>query len=195
MNDTPVDVVDDLARDHRSALDQLDRITTGEAPDRRRELADTVIAEIVRHTVAEEMYVHPAMRLHFPDGEEAVERDLVEHAHLGRAVTDLEGADVDAPDFPSLVRAVREAWVRHAEHEQRHQFPQLRQRVPADELESIRRRVEQLAREAPTRPQPGATDAALLPELVGPGEGMVNRIRDRLTGGEDDVDPASVDLP
>jgi hypothetical protein len=31
-------------------------------------MADTVIAELMRRSVAEEMYVHPAMRKHLPDG-------------------------------------------------------------------------------------------------------------------------------
>ena len=34
-------------------------------------MADTVITELVRHSVAEEMYVYPAMRDHLPDGQQA----------------------------------------------------------------------------------------------------------------------------
>ncbi|HEY6747639.1 MAG TPA: hypothetical protein VI357_18205, partial [Mycobacteriales bacterium] len=38
------------------------------APDQRRDMADTVIAELMRHAIAEEMFVYPAMREHLPDG-------------------------------------------------------------------------------------------------------------------------------
>jgi hemerythrin superfamily protein len=55
------DVVDVLTTDHREALDLVEQIPTAD-PERRRDLADTVIAELVRHAVAEEMYVYPAIR-------------------------------------------------------------------------------------------------------------------------------------
>ena len=39
-----------------------------------RDLTDTMISEIVRHAVAEEMYVYPAMREYLPDDEAMTER-------------------------------------------------------------------------------------------------------------------------
>src|SRR3712207_8607108 len=50
--------------------------------EQQRDLADTLISELVRHSVAEEMYVYPAMRKHLPDGDEAVEHDTKEHKEL-----------------------------------------------------------------------------------------------------------------
>lgn len=72
---TDLDVVDELTTDHREALDILDRLRTTTDPEERRDLADTVIGELVRHSVAEEMYVYPAMREHLPDGREVTEHD------------------------------------------------------------------------------------------------------------------------
>ena len=62
------DVVDELTSDHREALALLDQIRNSNDPGERRDLADTVIAEVVRHAVAEEMYVYPAMREHLQTG-------------------------------------------------------------------------------------------------------------------------------
>ena len=72
---TDLDVVDELTTDHREALEILDRLGTTLDPEERRDLADTVIGELVRHSVAEEMYVYPAM----PDGREVTEHDADEH--------------------------------------------------------------------------------------------------------------------
>jgi DNA-directed RNA polymerase subunit F len=46
--------VDELTTDHREALELLERIASSVDPDERRELADMVITEVVRHSVAEE---------------------------------------------------------------------------------------------------------------------------------------------
>jgi hemerythrin superfamily protein len=63
MTDTPVDqdVVDILTTDHHEVLDLLQQIKIITNSEERRDLADTVISELVRHSVAEEMYVYPAM--------------------------------------------------------------------------------------------------------------------------------------
>ena len=70
MNDSPPeqDVVDVLTTDHQEVLDLLEQIKVSTDTKERRDLADTVISELVRHSVAEEMFVYPAMRKHLPDG-------------------------------------------------------------------------------------------------------------------------------
>ena len=46
---TTQDVVDLLTTDHHEVLDRLEEIKTSTVPDRRRELADVMIGELVRH--------------------------------------------------------------------------------------------------------------------------------------------------
>jgi hypothetical protein len=57
MTDTPVvqDVVDMLTTDHHEVLDLLQQIKITSGTEERRDLADTVISELVRHSVAEEI--------------------------------------------------------------------------------------------------------------------------------------------
>ena len=57
MTDTPVDqdVVDILTTDHHEVLDLLQQIKITANSEERRDLADTVISELVRHAVAGEM--------------------------------------------------------------------------------------------------------------------------------------------
>jgi hemerythrin-like domain-containing protein len=175
------DVVDILTTDHHEVLDLLTQIPTAE-PAQRRDMADTIIAELMRHSVAEEMYVYPAMREHLPDGASEVQHDIEEHQQLVEVMKELE--DVDASDVRFLETLGRlEAVLRdHVSDEERDQFPQLRARLSREQLVEIGAKVETAKKAAPTRPHPSAPHSALFHKTVGPGVGMVDRLRDKLTG-------------
>ncbi|MFC7658913.1 hemerythrin domain-containing protein [Pseudonocardia benzenivorans] len=116
------DVVDALTQDHHEALDLLGRIGATTDAAERRDLADTVIAEVVRHSVAEEMYVYPAMSSHLSDGADTVAHDKDEHEGLERIMKDLEGVGGDDPRFDDLVTAMSDALRHHASDEEAEQF-------------------------------------------------------------------------
>jgi hemerythrin superfamily protein len=178
---TTTDVIDALTTDHREALDLLDRIARSGNPAEKRDLADTVIAEVVRHAIAEEMYVYPAMRDHVPDGDKEVEHDVEEHKQLEETMKQLEAVDASEPRFDQLVQKMTEQLRHHAHDEESDQFPQLRAHIPHDRLVQMREKVESAKKLAPTRPHPNAPHTELFHKLVGPGVGLVDRLRDRLT--------------
>lgn len=178
---TTTDVVDELTTDHREALALLDRLAASTSAAEKRDLADTVIAEVVRHAIAEEMYVYPAMRKHVPDGAKEVEHDIEEHEELEETMKRLEAADASEPRFDELVRTMTEQLRHHAQDEESDQFPKLREHIPHEELVRMREKVETAKKVAPTRPHPSAPNAELFHKLVGPGVGLVDRLRDRLT--------------
>lgn len=176
------DVVDELTTDHNEALELLGRIPATSDPQERRDLADTVIGEVVRHSVAEEMYVYPAMRDHVPDGEKAVQHDTEEHKELERVMKQLESADPADARFDELVGEMTEKLRHHARDEESEQFPALRAGVPRETLVELREKVETAKKLAPTRPHPNAPNAEMFHKLVGPGVGMLDRMRDKLSG-------------
>lgn len=57
----------------------------------------------------------------------------------------------------------------------------MRARVPHQELVQIAGKVEAAKKIAPTRPHPLAPNNQVFHKLVGPGVGLVDRLRDRLT--------------
>jgi hemerythrin superfamily protein len=176
------DVVDVLTSDHHEAMDLLRQIWATDDPGRRRDLADTVISELVRHAVAEEMHVYPAMKRHLPDGDAAVEHDTEEHKELEQTMKELESVDAGDSRFTELLRRLEETLRDHVADEESDQFPQLRARVPRDEMVELAAKVESAKRLAPTRPHPAAPNAELFHKVAGPGVGMVDRLRDKLTG-------------
>lgn len=179
-----LDVIDELTTDHREALELLDRIAASTDPAQRRELADIVIAEVVRHSVAEEMHVYPAMREHLPDGEKVVARDTEEHKQLELIMKKLEYVDSAQPRFDEVVREMTETLRHHARDEENEQFPRLRESIPAEELVRLRERVDAAKSVAPTRAHPLSPNAELFHKLAGPGVGLVDRLRDLARGRE-----------
>ncbi|HEY4571338.1 MAG TPA: hemerythrin domain-containing protein [Kribbella sp.] len=175
------DVIDALTADHREVEGLIGEIVASTKADERRDLADQMIAELVRHSVAEEMYVYPAMRDHLPNGEEAVEHDTEEHKELETLMKQLEGADADGAEFQQTLAKLQDVLRDHVQDEEGEQFPQLRAHIPADTLVELREKVELAKKVAPTRPHPAAPNAELFHKVAGPGVGLVDRLRDKLT--------------
>ena len=182
MNDSTQeqDVIDVLTTDHHEVLDLLQQIKVSANAEERRDLADTVISELVRHSVAEEMFVYPAMRKHLPDGGEAVDHDIKEHKELEQTMKKLESVDADDPEFRQLLGQLEDVLRDHIQDEEAEQFPGLRAQVPREELVEIAKKVEAAKRVAPTRAHPLAPNNPVFHKLVGPGVGLVDRLRDKL---------------
>jgi hemerythrin superfamily protein len=179
---TSGDVIDILTSDHRDVTALIGNIWSVKDPMIRRDLTDTAISELIRHAVAEEMYVYPAMKKHLPDGEKAVEHDIQEHKELEQAMKQLEDVDVSSPEFDTALRRLETLLADHVQDEETEQFPELRRRIPQDELIELAGKVETAKKLAPTRPHPDAPNNELFHKLVGPGVGLVDRLRDKLSG-------------
>ena len=186
MTTTEHDVVDVLTADHLEVVALVEQVPTVD-PAQRRDMADTIIAELMQHAVAEEMYVYPAMREHLPDGDAAVRHDIEEHQQLEEAMKDLEGLDAADPRFLEVLGRLEAVLRDHVQDEETEQFPQLRARVPQRRLVEMAGKVETAKKVAPTRPHPAAPHSGLFHKLAGPGVGMVDRLRDKLTGRSDNI--------
>jgi hemerythrin superfamily protein len=184
MTDTQgsTNVIDVLISDHRDVTALIGEIKTITDPMIRRDLTDTAISEVVRHAVAEEMYVYPVMREYLTDGERAVEHDIDEHKEIERTMKQLEALDVSTAEFDEAIAKLEALLADHVQDEEIEQFPELRRRVPPERLTELAGKVETAKKLAPTRPHPGAPNSELFHKLVGPGVGMVDRLRDKLTG-------------
>lgn len=179
---TGSDVTAILTTDHQEMLELLGQIEETTDPEQRRDLADAAIAEVMRHAVAEEMYVYPEMEKHLPNGAEDVAHDKQEHDGIVQVMKQLEDSDATEPDFMRLVRQLQELLRHHAGDEESTQFPKLRTHLSQDQLVTIGSKVQTAKKPAPTRPHPSAPHSELFHKTVGPGIGMIDRLRDALTG-------------
>lgn len=176
------DVLDLLMQEHREVEALLDQISQPEQNPESRDIADRVIAMLVKHSVAEEMYVYPVMEQYLENGKDEVEHDKSEHQELEELLKQLEGLQPEEDGFAQCVSRIQEVLNDHVHDEEDEQFPKLRQAVPAETLIELRGKVEMAEKVAPTRPHPETPHSELFHKLVGPGVGMVDRVRDALSG-------------
>ncbi|KWV31149.1 hemerythrin domain-containing protein [Micromonospora rifamycinica] len=180
---TEQDVVDVLTADHHEIATILVELESRQgSAEHRRRLADVLIAELVRHAVAEEMYVYPAARRALPDGDQLAEHEIAEHAAAERTLKELEPLDPSSARFEPLISHLTKTIRHHVREEEAELFPRLRAAVAHEELVELAERVQAAKRHLPTRPHPGTPDHPPANRLLHPGAGLVDRIRDALSG-------------
>ncbi|WP_055490904.1 hemerythrin domain-containing protein [Streptomyces sp. TP-A0356] len=181
-------VINELVTDHREVEELFGRIEALPPGDKDRKVyAEQVTMELVRHSVAEEAYLYPAVREYLPDGDAIADREIEDHSRAERTMKDLEGREADDPEFDRLIGMLMTEIRSHVADEEENLFPRLLQVAPAGALDDLGEKVRRAKRTAPTRPHPSAPDTPPANKLLAPGAGLVDRIRDALSGrGEKD---------
>ncbi|MFJ7074077.1 hemerythrin domain-containing protein [Streptomyces sp. NPDC098781] len=176
-------VIDELVTDHHEVEELFGRIEGLTPGHKDRKLyADQVTMELVRHSVAEEAYLYPAVRKHVPGGDAIADREIEDHSEAERIMKDLEGCDAGDPEFDRLIGMLMTEVRSHIADEESSLFPQLRAACTPDALDELGDKVRQAKKVAPTRPHPSAPDTPPANKLLAPGAGMVDRLRDALSG-------------
>ncbi|HWT25132.1 MAG TPA: hemerythrin domain-containing protein [Solirubrobacteraceae bacterium] len=186
MADEQRDVIEVLEHDHREVeemfaeLESLRGAATDEARKRRKDVADQVTIELVRHSVAEEVLVYPQVDRKV--SAEQAERARKEHAEAEETLARLEKLDADDPRFDdelaTLMREIRE----HIAEEEGEMFAHMRQVIDADDLRKLGARVEAFKKVAPTHPHPNVPNEPLPRLAAGPAASLFDRMRDLATG-------------
>jgi hemerythrin superfamily protein len=159
-------------------------------PTQREPLFRELVALLVQHEAVESIVLHPTVRDNVPGGARIAEARLAEEQESEERLAELEQMDATSDVFLAAVTELRDEVVAHAEHEERDEFPQLREHVDAEVLEQLGARYEQLKATAPTHPHPESGQGALSNLFGGPIVGMVDRVRDAIGGAFGDETPA-----
>ncbi|TXS62961.1 hemerythrin domain-containing protein [Streptomyces sp. me109] len=175
------DVIAELTTDHQEVEElfgKIDALPPGD--EQRKKYADQAVMELVRHAVAEEVY--PAVREFLPDGDAVADKELEDHAQAERTLKELDGVSAGEPEFDRLIGELMTEIRSHVRDEEDNLFPRLRSAASEDQLLKLGDKVRKAKKTAPTRPHPSAPDTPPANKLLAPGAGMVDRIRDALTG-------------
>ncbi|MER7586139.1 hemerythrin domain-containing protein [Micromonospora sp. NPDC127501] len=171
------DVVDLLLAQH-AQIEQLFLLVIGGTGDTRRDAFDDLVKLLAAHETAEEEVVHPLARtLPGGGGDAMVDDRLDEERQAKETLQTLIKGGVDADGFDTGIVLLRGAVLLHARHEERYEFPQLRQHVPVDRLRSLATAVRAAEASAPTRPHPSA-QSAKGNLAAGPVLAVIDRVRD-----------------
>ncbi|MBU8811704.1 hemerythrin domain-containing protein [Mycolicibacterium goodii] len=175
-------IIDDIIADHREFESVFVEIESGGDPRTQPELVEHVIAGIVRHAVAEEQYVYPAARKVLPDGDEVADHELKEHAEAEEVMKAIEKAVPEDSRYDELVHQLISDIRHHIEEEENGLLSKLRDACPSERLHELSEEFQRAKSMAPTRPHPLAPDHPPANKILGPGAGLVDRLRDMLSG-------------
>lgn len=152
------DAIEILVQDHREVeqmfteLESLRGATDESDRARRRDLVDRVTIELVRHAVAEETQLYPAVEKKVSEAE--AERAKREHAEAEETMKRLERLEPDDAAFDEelamLMREIRE----HVDEEEGVMFVHMRDVFTQEELIELGGKVDSVKKFAPTRPHP-----------------------------------------
>jgi len=180
----PTDVITVLTHEHNEVegmfaqLENMDGATDAEV----QRLAEQVVTSLVKHSVAEEIYLYPTVREVLPGGDEIAEHELSEHSEAEQTMKHLEALTPESPEFwPTLHKLIGEIR-HHVTEEEQGLFPKLRAACSQEQLEDLGRKIERVEKIAPTRPHPAAPSEGSALAAVAPGAGLVDRVRDALSG-------------
>jgi len=176
------DVIELLEHDHREVEQMFAEYEQATSKEQKETLRDRIIIELVRHSEAEEQAVYPLIRKRIDNGDQIIEHEIDEHSKAERIMKELDKMSADDPQFGVLMTQLMTAIKEHVAEEENDVFPQFRTKVDADELNKLGETVERLKKIVPTHPHPMAPDHPPFNALLGPGAGLVDRLRDLLTG-------------
>jgi hemerythrin-like domain-containing protein len=176
------DVIELLEHDHREVEQMFAEFEQATSNEQKETLRDRIIIELVRHAEAEEQAVYPMIRKSIENGDQVVEHEIDEHSKAERIMKELDRMSADDPQFGVLMQQLMSSIKEHVAEEENDVFPQFRTKVSPEELQSLGDKVEKLKKIVPTHPHPMAPDHPPFNALLGPGAGLVDRLRDMLTG-------------
>ncbi|MCA6093848.1 hemerythrin domain-containing protein [Streptomyces sp. SCA3-4] len=169
-------VVTLLKEQHRQIRELFEQVETAEG-EGRREAFRKLVRLLAVHETAEEEVVHPTARRAFESGDRVVADRLREEREAKEVLSELDGMDVDDPDFMPTLRALRDDVLAHADAEERLEFNRLQEQTEQRTLARMAKAVRAAEAMAPTHPHPGV-ESATKNIVLGPLAAVVDRTRD-----------------
>ncbi len=172
MTSTTPDPIDAVLRSDHAAITRdvavLRTDATG-AGDRFTQLS----ADIVRHFVAEEQYLLPAVRKHLDGGEQLSDDEFAEHERIEKILRRLD--DDDDQPVEVTIGELERALAEHAGRQESSLIPQLVAVLDADTLAELGEGALGAEQLAPTHPRAFVPKSATLSKLTSWIEGLVDK--------------------
>jgi len=127
------DVVDLILQDHEELKRLFDVLQ--KEPDKREGLAPVMSTLLFAHSRAEESEVYPAAGS--AGAQDDVEHSQKEHLAADQLAERLAAADPTSSEFENLLSELVEAVKHHMEEEEEKVLPAMREKMPADQLETL----------------------------------------------------------
>ncbi|MFG3024889.1 hemerythrin domain-containing protein [Streptomyces sp. NPDC048254] len=177
------DAIAELTTDHREVEEMFARIQGMPGGGQElRDVVDEVTIELVRHSIAEEEYLYPAVRKHIEGGDRIADKEIADHGRVEKLLKQLEKTDTGDPKMSPLLQELMDEVSAHVQDEEDNLFPMLRRSCSPEALNDLGDKIRRAKSMAPTRPHPSAPNTPPANKLLAPGAGLVDRARDLITG-------------
>ena len=183
--DNMPDILESLRRDHEEARTLLSRYD--EVGDRQDWFCHLREA-LVRHEVAEEVAVYPAIRHTGDPDKETVDARLDEQRQAEKLLSGMEKMEVGSPEFSKAFLHLQEAVLEHAASEESTVFFAIESKKSFEQRRMMGERYERAKASAPTHPHPHAPNTPPGNVVLGPIAALADRIRDAARNDDDQSD-------
>lgn len=173
------DIIEMIREDHEIIKQGLTELPKSAGELRAAEFW-ALTQQLVRHEVAEEVVVFPALR-QLPGGDAVADSCIAEQSEAERLLADMEDMDAGGQVFAGALQDLTAAVVAHAEHEERDVLTLLREAESSEHLVEMGARYSSAKEHAPTRPHPNAPNTPPGNRVVGPVAALFDRIRDAIS--------------
>ncbi|MFJ8849894.1 hemerythrin domain-containing protein [Streptomyces sp. NPDC102437] len=178
MTEQGGDVIVELTADHRELEELFSQIELQPIDHpQRRVLADRLTAELVRHTITEELHLYPVVRRHVSHGPALADKELADHARVEQMLKSLEDRSVCDPRFNDTIAKLKFEVASHVREEEHELFPRLSAALPPEQLDELGRLVRRAREAAPFRIRASLPSTSPANRLLVPGAGLVDRVR------------------
>ena len=168
-------IIEALRHDHQELRKKFARLEAATGK-RRRELFQQLVAELVRHEVAEEEILRPVSKR--DAGKAIANARIKEESRAEELLKDMEKLDPGSAEFTAKLAKLRRDVERHAEAEETKEFPRVAKKETTERLEQMGRAYEAAKKAAPTRPHPSTPNTPAANMVAGPFAAVLDRTRD-----------------
>jgi hemerythrin superfamily protein len=125
-----------LTEQHEEVDQLIEAIEKSRAPQKKRELFETLADKLAAHATMEEQMFYPAVKA--KQTEDLLLESTEEHLAIKRVLADLLALEVGDERFDAKLSVMKEELTHHAhEEEEKELFPKVRRLLSRDELEGL----------------------------------------------------------
>ena len=130
------DVIDILTAQHEQVKDLMARTADAEG-DTKQQLFTELVDLLKEHEKGEQRVLHPVTRSAVPGGGTTANARLGEEERADALIAEIKIMQPGSSEFDTWFDQLRHAVLDHAEHEEREEFPKLRQELAPERLRTM----------------------------------------------------------
>jgi hemerythrin-like domain-containing protein len=177
MSESAPDPIDEVLRsDHAAILRGLAELRASRDHAATSELFEQLCADVVRHFVAEEQYLLPAVRRHLDDGEQLSDEEFAEHERIEKILRRLD--DDDEQPVDATIVELERALDHHVDRQESTLIPRVVAALDAESLAELGEGALGAEQLAPTHPRTIVVKSATLSKLTSWVAGLVEKSLD-----------------